>query len=357
MNKTICIVSPSISMGGIERALVVLANHFVLKGYDVSFISCIPRPHFYQLDEKVNIIEPDLKYFGGFINKLIFYPRIALFIRRNILEIHPYVVLSFGDWFNPVVLLALYGLKYPVFISDRTSPDFKFKFPVPLLKKWLYPRSAGFLAQTSLSAEYNRIKFRNRLNISIIPNAIREVKLYPDISREKMILYVGRFAWEKGPERLILAFNAIPDRQGWQLHMAGSGPLLNEMKKLAGNLNISDEVFFHGRVQEIDHLYARAGIYVLPSLLEGFPNSLCEAMAAGLPCICFDKIPYQEIFTNGIDGIAVRDGDLNELTNTLVRLIENKSLRDMMSSRAKEIRNRFNVESVGKQVLEFILGN
>jgi hypothetical protein len=126
-------------MGGIERALVVLANHFVLKGHNVSFISCIPRPHFYQLEEKVNIIEPDLKYHGGFINKLIFYPRIAFFIRRNILKIKPYVVLSFGDWFNPVVLLALYGLKYPVFISDRTSPDFKFKFPVPLLKKWLYP--------------------------------------------------------------------------------------------------------------------------------------------------------------------------------------------------------------------------
>lgn len=169
----ICVVSPSISMGGIERALVVLANHFVSKGHDISFISCIPRPHFYQLDGKVNIREPDLSYYGGFINKLIFYPRIVFFIRRNIQKIRPDAVLSFGDWFNPVVLLALFGLKFPVFISDRTSPDYKFKFPVTFLKKKLYPRSAGFIAQTGLAAEYNRTEFRNRLNIRTVPNALR----------------------------------------------------------------------------------------------------------------------------------------------------------------------------------------
>ena len=100
--------------------------------------------------------------------------------------------------------------------------------------------------------------------------------------------------------------------------MAGSGPLSNKMKQIVLDLNINDEVVFYGKVLEIDQLYARAGIYVLPSLLEGFPNSLCEAMAAGLPCICFDNIPYEEIFTNGVDGIAIKYEDIDGLTSTMI---------------------------------------
>ncbi len=355
MNKSICIISPSINMGGIERALVLFANTFIQKGYKVDFIACLNSEHFYPLRSEVLVIEPDFKRFHGLNNKLIYYLRLCFFIRRTIMKKKPDVILSFGDWFNPIVLLALYGLKYPVFISDRTSPDYKFKFPVPILKKLLYPKSAGFIAQTNFAAEYNRKKFKNRLNIRVIPNAVRDVKIYPEISREKMILYVGRFAWEKSPERLIKSFIALADKKGWQLHMAGDGPLLNKIKELVCVLNYEEEIIFHGKVQEIDHLYARAGIYVLPSKLEGFPNSLCEAMAAGLPCICFDKIPYQEIFTNGIDGIAVRDDDLNELTNAMARLMENKPLREAIGECAKDIRKRLNVESVGEQVLNFIL--
>jgi GalNAc-alpha-(1->4)-GalNAc-alpha-(1->3)-diNAcBac-PP-undecaprenol alpha-1,4-N-acetyl-D-galactosaminyltransferase len=128
-------------------------------------------------------------------------------------------------------LLALYGTKYPVFISDRTSPDYKFSFPIPLMKRWLYPHSAGFIAQTQRAAEYKQKQFGDKLNIRVIPNAIREVKSFPDVKREKIILYVGRFAWEKGPERLIHAYCGLENRQGWKLLMAGSGPLLKPMQK------------------------------------------------------------------------------------------------------------------------------
>ena len=355
MAKKICIISPSLNIGGIERALVVLANYFVSNGYTVFFISCLPGERSYSLNKRIHIIEPSFKYNVNFISKLIFYLQIIHFIRRTVLLINPDVVLTFGDWISPLVLLSLSGLKFPVMISDRTSPDYKLGFPVPQLKKWLYPKSAGFIAQTQQAADFKRKQFGNKLNIRIIPNAIRDIKLYPDITKEKIILYVGRFAWEKGPERLIRAFKAIPNRLGWKLHMAGSGPLLNSMKNLVDGLNINDEVVFYGEVKDVDQLYARAEIFVLPSLLEGFPNSLCEAMAAGLPCICFDNIPYNGIFTHGEDGLVIRDGDLDELKATLIRLMEDQSLREDIGTNAKQIRLRLNVDSIGKEVLDFIL--
>mgnify|MGYP001200021156 CR=1 FL=1 len=132
--------------------------------------------------------------------------------------------------------------------------------------------------------------------------------------------------------------------------------LSNEMKQLALELNINDSVAFYGKVPEIDKLYAKAGIYVLPSVIEGFPNSLCEAMAAGLPCICFDSIPYEEIFTNGVDGIAIDSGDLDKLTSAMIELMNDKQLRETLGTRAKQIRNRLSVDIIGKQFTEFIFG-
>lgn len=341
-------------MGGIERALVVLANYFAERGFRVSFISCLKGQHFYSLNENIILIEPDLNHKGGLISALTFYPRLSLIIRNKVKKIIPDVILAFGDWFSPMVLLALYGTNYPVFISDRTSPDYKFKFPIPQLKKWLYPKSAGFIAQTIRAAEYKRKQFGDKLNIKVIPNAIRVVKLYPEIQREKVILYVGRFAWEKGPERLIQAFSKIEDKAGWQLQMAGTGPLFEPMKKLAKELGCTDSIVFLGQIEDVDSLFARSSIYVLPSVLEGFPNALCEAMAAGLPVLCFDSIPHESILTHQVDGIVVKDGDIEGLKNSLLTLMHNQILRNELGFHARKISERLSIDRIGQQVINFI---
>lgn len=355
MSKSICIVSPSLKIGGIERALVVLTEYFVKQGHKVSFISCLSGDHFYELDPDINLIELDFKHSERSFKKLIFYIKIINALRKAIQKINPDVILTFGDLFSPIVLLSVINLDFPVFISDRTSPDYNFKFPIPQLKRWLYPKSKGFIAQTGRAADYKRQQFSDRLNIAVINNALRKVTLYPEINREKIILYVGRLEWEKGPDRLIEAFAKLNNKNGWKLHMAGSGPLLNKMQILAKGLNIFDKVIFYGKVKDIDALYARAGIYVLPSILEGFPNSLVEAMAAGLPVVCFDSIPWEEIFESGISGLVIKNGDIQGLTNTLQELINNEDLRRLLGQNALSIKDRLSIEKIGNQVLEFIL--
>ena len=352
--KHICIISPSLKMGGIERALTVLANHFAKTGLRITFISCLAGLRFYDLHPTVQIFEPTFQRATGKFNAVLFYPRLIWFIRKSVIKANPNSVLVFGDWFSPLVLLALFGTKYPVFISDRTSPDYKFKFPIPQLKKWLYPKSAGFIAQSKRAADYKQNQFGDKLNIRIIPNAIREVKLHPDILRENIILYVGRFAWEKKPDILIKAFASVANRQGWRLVMAGSGPLLNEMKTLANELNIDGEILFPGKVDDVDSLFAKASIYVLPSVIEGFPNSLCEAMAAGLPVICFESIPHEEILISKKDGLVIKDGDIQDLSSQLKAFMHNKAERDRLGNNAILIKERLNVYTIGNQVLEFI---
>ncbi|HQK69201.1 MAG TPA: glycosyltransferase [Bacteroidales bacterium] len=354
--RSLCLISPSLKMGGIERSLVTLADYFSLMGYRVTFISCLANDTFYKLDSRVELYEPGFKHTNGLLSKLAFYPRIVLFLRRTVKMISPDAVLVFGDLFSSIVLLSLKGLKYPVYISDRTSPNFALRPLLRILKRILYPGAAGFIAQTSIAAEYKVRQFGKRLNIAVIPNPLREVLKYPTIKREKIILYVGRLSWEKGPERLMRSFYNLTERDGWQLHYVGTGPLLESMKALASRLGIANEVIFPGKVHSIDKYYARASIYVLPSLMEGFPNSLCEAMAAGLPCVCFDTIPYMELLTHGVDGLVVRGGDVAGLSKTLNMLMDDENLRTSLGLEAQKIQIRLNVEKVGQLVDALIFG-
>lgn len=350
----ICIISPSLKIGGIERALTVLANYFNETGYEVSFICCLKSKHFYLLNDTIKIIEPNFERTNSKLNKILFYPRLIFYLRNSIKKTNPEVILSYGDIFNSFVLLSAINLKIPVFISDRTSPDFQFKFPIPILKKLLYPTSKGFIAQTERAKKYKEIQFNGKLNIEVIPNAIRDVKIYPEIKRENTILFVGRFAWEKDPEILIKAFSQIKNITNWNLVMAGSGPLLNKMKELTKQLNITNKVIFLGEVSQIDEIFAKAKIYVLPSVLEGFPNALCEAMAAGLPSITFSSIPHESIISNFENGIVINERTPQSLANQIENLINDDLLRNRIGENAKEIAQKLNQKHIGNQVLDFI---
>lgn len=87
------------------------------------FVSCLKSEHFYKLSNEISFYEPKFKRSNNKLNKLLFYLKLLLFIRNRVRQIDPERILVFGDWFCPITLLALYGTKYKVFISDRTIPN------------------------------------------------------------------------------------------------------------------------------------------------------------------------------------------------------------------------------------------
>jgi GalNAc-alpha-(1->4)-GalNAc-alpha-(1->3)-diNAcBac-PP-undecaprenol alpha-1,4-N-acetyl-D-galactosaminyltransferase len=349
----ICIVSPSLKLGGIERALTVLALQFADQGFQVVFVCCLRGEHFYQLPASIPIHEPKFKRTSSLSNKLLYYPRLLSFLRKKIRKINPDRVLVFGDWFSPLTLLALWGTKYPVYISDRTIPNYKFKFPIPQLKQWLYPTSAGFIAQTKRAKLFKEEKFGNRLRMKVIPNALPEMHFPEASKRENVILYAGRFAWEKDPEILIRSMLLVKkEAPEWTLKMAGSGPLLEEMKTLAKSLGVTKNIQFLGKVNGIEHLYLEASLLVLPSVVEGFPNTLIEGMSAGLPSICFADIPYEDIVTPGVDGIVLNKRSPDELAHAILDLIAKPELRFEMGQKALCVRERFSASQIADEILE-----
>ncbi|MEG1937398.1 MAG: hypothetical protein RR132_07640, partial [Rikenellaceae bacterium] len=116
--KKICLIAPSLQMGGIERAMSTLANYFVSKGHEVYFVTIFPFEHFFELDNRVHLYEPSYSFTHGHhstIYKLTYNWKIFGFqghIYKTVNSIKPDVIMSFGDWLPHQAMLVLHN-KYP----------------------------------------------------------------------------------------------------------------------------------------------------------------------------------------------------------------------------------------------------
>ncbi len=352
--KRICFISPSLSQGGLENAVMVIANEMASRGHEVSIICVYNNPIFYELDKSINIILPlyDRKEYST----LSYYWKSALYIRKQVKSVNPDVVVSYGDYINFISVIATRNLKIPLFVSDRSSPDLNFPFFVKLMRKYWYPFADGILAQTERAKQQKQAMMGPKYsNIEIIPNALRTVNPYPEIEKENIILGVGRHYHVKGLDRLIKAF-ATSATNHWKLMIAGNyGPETENLKTLVQNLEIEDRVEFLGPVKEIDKVFSKAKIFVLPSRSEGFPNALIEAMAHGLPCISYDiSAGPSDIIDNFENGILVEEGNIPELSRQMDFLIANPEKRERFSENAIKINEKLSVQKIGDTFYDFI---
>lgn len=354
-SKTICIVAPSLQGGGIERALTTLSSHFVKRGHKVIYIACRAGKHFYELDSNVVFREPSFVHTATTRHKLSNYYKTIKFVRRQLKEFKPDTILSFGDIINPLALLANKGLGYPIYISDRISPKQNLGRFKNFMKKITYPKATGIIAQTEQAAQYKRQVFGDNLNMKIIPNSLRAIEDTTGVVKKNQVIGVGRLSFEKGFDRLIEAFSQVKHHDDWRLVLVGDGPVRKDLERQAEGLGISDRVTFTGLRKDVDQLLAESKIFVIPSRCEGFPNALCEAMASPLPCIAFDGVPTENLITNNVDGIVLKDNDIDGLANAMGKLMDDETLRNTLSQNAISIRQRLDKDMIGDEVLSFII--
>lgn len=352
-NKTICLVAPSLQVGGIERSLTTLSVHFVKRGYKVVYIACRAGCHFYDLSPQVIFREPSFSFNASTFCKIISYYRMIRFVRKQFKEFEPDAILSFGDIINPVALLANRGLRYPIFISDRTSPKQNLGRLKNFMKHLTYSKATGIIAQSSSAADYKRLVFGNNINLRVIPNSLRKISDDIVLDKKKWVIGVGRLSREKGFDRLIEAFAKVKGHDDWQLVLAGAGPVMEQLKLQAKVLGVASRVQFLGKSKDVDVLFKQSMLFVIPSRFEGFPNALCEAMASPLPCIAFDSIAA-DLIENHVNGVVVRDGDIQGLADEMIKLMDDKSLREKYAANAIHIRERLDPDIIGDEFLDFI---
>lgn len=347
---SICFVAAGLEGGGIERAFTSLANHYDKNGYTVSVILLFKRPHFFSLNEGIRLVEPDADRTS--INKYVYAMRMIPYLRRSITILQPDTLISFGEWLNPFVILSTRFLSIPLYVADRMSPAIRLGRLQEFAKRMLYRMAEGVIAQTQHAA----VTIANKTgakNIAVIPNPVN-IFQYPTVPKKNIIISVGRLSKEKGHRFLIEAFAKL-DAPDWTLSLIGDGDQRNALEAQAAELGVKDRVIFHGHLKNFESLLAEARIFVLPSLLEGFPNALIEAMSVPLPCISSDCVAGPaDIIKHNYNGILIKPGDSQQLTQSLRELMNNESLQRKLSAHAFEIRRELQFETIANRYADFI---
>lgn len=356
--KKLCLVIPSLQAGGMERVMSGLAGYFVSKGgMEVHMLLYgIKREVFYPLPEAIVLHRPSFRFNNRL--RLLSTLRTMLFLRRSVKRMDPDAVLSFGELWNSFVLLGLKGLKYPVFISDRCSPERPYNALHSFLRKWLYPRADGIIAQTATAREIYSRQFRHS-NIRVIGNPIREVERIDGIEKENMVLMVGRLIRTKHQDELIKLFLEIgmPD---WKLVIVGYDHLKqNNRQRLQDIINengAGERVFLEGKQARVDDYYTRSRIFAFTSSSEGFPNAIGEAMSAGLPVVAFDCVAGpSDMIRDGENGFLVPLFEYGLFRQRLEALMKDREMQETLGSRGREDIRAFSMEKTGERFLEFIL--
>jgi GalNAc-alpha-(1->4)-GalNAc-alpha-(1->3)-diNAcBac-PP-undecaprenol alpha-1,4-N-acetyl-D-galactosaminyltransferase len=347
----------SLEAGGAERVVSEMASWWAARGRAVAVLTldpvgkdCYPlHPHVQRVSFNLDIPRTRLHIPLHLVRRLID-------IRHAVLGCKPDVLVSFIDRMNITMLCALAGTGIPLIVTERTDPrHHDIGFFWSLFRRLIYPLSRMLVVQTdSVSAWARRIVPDSR--VGVIPNFVRPLPAPEETTSGEMpagpfVLAVGRLSREKGHDVLISSFARTgAHQQGWRLVILGDGPERPSLERLAAGLGIAGAVSMPGIVREPAAWMYKAGIFVLPSRYEGFPNALLEAMSCGCAVISTNcPSGPAEIIHHDQDGLLVPAEDIEALSSAMKRCMRDETLRERLGRRALDVRSRFSQSSIMAQ--------
>lgn len=187
--------------------------------------------------------------------------------------------------------------------------------------------------------------------IRVIPNYCTiDTKQVSELKNKKVIA-VGRLEYQKGFDILIDVWKKVNEIcNDWILEIYGEG---NERKKLENKIReyrLEDKILLKGIEENIGSKYLESSIYIMTSRFEGMPMVLLEAQSYGLPIVSFDcPCGPRDIITNGKDGYIIKFGNIEEMVNEILKLIENYDLRKDFSKNAIKNVDKYSKDKIIKQ--------
>jgi len=164
----------------------------------------------------------------------------------------------------------------------------------------------------------------------------------------QVVLFVGRLVAEKGLDRLLAVWAALPRRECTTLLIVGDGPLRNALEARARALALSS-VRFVGHQTDVTRFYAVADLFVLPSRTEGMSNALLEAVAAGLAVVASNVGGNKEVIQDRMSGFLVDWEDTAGCAELLATLLSDPGLRKRVGDMARGQALTFNMADVAER--------
>lgn len=162
---------------------------------------------------------------------------------------------------------------------------------------------------------------------------------------------IGRLVWQKGFEYLIQAIpKVIEVFPETRFLIVGEGPLKDKLKVKSKKLKVEDKVIFTGFRSDIKEILDSIDVLVMPSLLEGLPMVLLEAMAMAKPIVATDIDGISEVLVDRKTGLLVPPKNPQALAEAILKVLNNKIMSNLLGQNARRIaEEEFSVEKIVKQ--------
>lgn len=345
--------------GGMERVLSVCTNT-LCQDLDVSIITLYQkdRPYYFQLDNKIHRYDLGVE---NIADGTQLKQRISEFLMAH----HFDIVISMGG----IDMYYLHSIKdsskkivwfhFAINIAETTwagpNPSFakEIKAKLQTWKRIYHARKYDKIIVIS-KADLKAWK-KHTSNAICIYNPVTIDNPAPSDLSSKHVISVGRLDYQKGFDLLINAWKIVSEKHPeWHLDIYGEGTLRQQLQKQIDGLQLDDKVSLCGRTSNISKAYTEHSVYVMSSRAEGLGLVLLEAASCGLPLIAFDcPSGPSEIVEDGKNGFLVdKVGDVQAMADRICQLIENETLRRQMGEKARQMVQRFSVETIRKQWMD-----
>ena len=293
--KNIIIYYPSFEKGGATFNLINFANEAAKKNLNISLISNIDKKNevkFFNRKIKILRVKSTEKYFlskrlTSLLGSLFILIKSLITSKKNT------IFFSFQSHIIPLIFCSIFCKKIVIRNSEdaidatKFADNFIFAYIVLFLKSFFYFFSNGIITNSIKSKNsLKRLTF-NIKKINIIYNPyLYKINKFSKKKRKKIILSVGRFCKQKNQSLTIRAFKIfVQNHKDFKLVIIGQGPDKYKLKKLIGKLNLQKSVVMKNWQNNMSKYYSNSKLLIFPSLYEGLPNTLLDALNYSLPCI------------------------------------------------------------------------
>lgn len=321
MKKILCMVE-NLGQGGAERQLIGLATLLAKERNRVKIIIYDKDFFYLPLLQGTGV---ECEYIEKAKNRFRRIPQILRFVKSD----RPDVVISF--LVNPSIIACIVkwilgGFK--LIVSERNtnqSISLKDRIRFKLFKHadWIVPNSNS--QNVFIKTHYPKLADK----VVTITNFVDTIFFCPnEKNKEKQvtdaikIVCVGRISQQKNVKLFIQATKKVVD-SGVNLRVDWYGlsfhPYSDECDKLLKSLHLEEMFCFHKETSDVKSVYHQADVMILPSLYEGFPNVVCEAMSCGLPVLCSDICDNGRIVRNNINGFLFNPNLLDDIADKIIK--------------------------------------